>query len=470
LGLFLLLFSAIPTPTPAWAGVTACIFDGGGAYKPNGMGRTCGLTKSWDAVRAGYAAQGESGRKEEILSGDGTQGDDCDPPQKVNTPPGQVYPATAAGFSNSCFSGGTAAQPLDVCHFWGINHGEEGGLTPYAPAKGSWIRDCGHAKACTTQANGTVSCPSTLAAEGYAACQKAKPKWDPPPIPFDSMGEKASHCKTFRFVSNSCFAGNMASIIYKDPKDHSKGIYPDRCGSSAAPAGYTADGTGEIAKSGPNAGKLVTNFPHILGFADTLKRNELVPVLPQKKWPASMDDANFNLMVDAQANSTPAMTSDYYLDQHFGDGLQQSVIKGNAFYYDIEEKRRKIQDKYLATEDGRCIASMVNGNAAKGSVRLFGEIKPILDQAGGAGLNADEKNQIQYDLDLSAQKLKATAGIWNVTCSAATVEFTLKKKPMPPGMSCNFSDDYAYYRKKDQEMSGAYKDALKNLEDLKFKY
>lgn len=411
LTLLLLLFNST-----TYAIVRSCILDGGGPISD----RVCNVEEAVDSIRSIYTNMGVQARTS-ILTGPGRRGAmacttqmlGCTNPDNPATcTPGALdsetwdaqlgryrpVPATAQvslelrarrgeslrsadqqSFHENCLfnSDNPPQQKIPVCHFWNLNHGSPQGSLFYRQD----------------------NAPQTYMTN-------------------DMLRSKADHCQTFRFVTHSCYGGQLSRLIYgADGR-----VLPGRCGVSAMPPGYTAPGYATAQAGGPEGHRVSrrrfsaggrqhttqavgwpaqTHYPLLEAFqedsADSQSFDDVMRGLANKSNIVSDDSESMHSLQRLQ----PYATSDFYLADQLGNSMTGTEEENSHLTVPLERQRSEIIARVIGILDP--IAQRVNQCYLRDrSLANMGDILTLantsLTQLSTQNLTSEEIRKIEQDL------------------------------------------------------------------------
>ena len=373
LQLMLITFVLGWSAEPARATVRSCVLDGGGAPDR----RFCGIERYLSKVRSVYSSLDTL--SESVFSADGPAGatpncvlkpvytspDTFTPDTKsydVTQVPGtstfppaegrQYFPAHKNDLTSSCWKGKAGDKPVDVCHFWGMNHGDTADGESYMTLTNK---------------------------PGMSRDQEQKFNGDD----FRAlMDNNASSCGSFRFVTNNCNSGGMMKAIYdKDGK-----LIPNRCGSASTPQYEMSTGRPitplekkEVMAGNPPEKKVVfaspgAKYTYTEAFADGFVKGKA----------KSLDDAHFYSLMNNPTAEQPMLTSDYYLDNY------NKEIEKN----DLMAAQKRIAERLNG--GAPCYGRFRNGDQFEG-------VKSLAETCTSAAAKADPNDPARLEMSKQIQ-------------------------------------------------------------------
>ncbi|MGK5086619.1 hypothetical protein WDW86_03605 [Bdellovibrionota bacterium FG-2] len=461
-----------------YAGVSACVLDGGGTIAQ----RTCGADRAVKKIHEVYTASGTQ-EKLQILSGPGLGNGDpeCSAPlmrdddlrrgpvavQKAEYNSktdgyemkdvsvkrgvsfgklGPPFSGTPESFDKNCFF--DSARPprpkLEVCHFWNINHGAPEGSVFFTPNKDQ----------------------------------------DPKFLSPETLSKKAEGCETFRFVTNACYGAQLSKVIL----DKNGRVIAGRCGMSASPPGFQSEGTSTLSPEraievkdqfkGPGrlhqravaAKPLDNDYPLIEQFSSHAAEKRK----GQKFAKFSLDGVYSNASVEQDGSlllgHQPYLTSDFFLGHTLGNEFKNAQSTDNSLYSPMEADRVKLIEKVTAPHQ-----QDIDGVICRDKNRDFGNIsafmKDVLSATEGKSLSPSEKQWMETELHNEVARLRAAASLTCYRDNSIKVAMQMKsdlseKRPsflveqeqgmkiheLASKMDCNVEGSYQEFSKERTEL------------------
>ena len=439
----ILLSAILIMPKFLEAQTSICVLDGGGSPQD----RSCGISNVSDQLQSMYSGQAST-TKITYLSGPGPSTDTasagncatalvgCDEKGKcggsdvigsdswsykegrtVTSSPtimatdspslrkqDQWVPGSASGFEQSCFfdSKNPPETKIKDCQFYSFNHGSPRGALFY-----------------DDNPNDRKS----------------------PVMTNDNLRSKADQCESFRYFTNSCFGGQLANIIYKDPSNPSQGVLPGRCGMSASPPGYPALGMSIVEPTSPKIDLSISrNDGHTQSSATARPTSPLYPafqLMAQTSQNSNAgesmnldsfyddgmvkttyfhpDEVVSNLKTGALGDSSldlsgvnPYMTSDFYLAKTLGNSYIPEDDSSTLLPLGTESQRMAVFEKVLKQGQSwietsqQCLLTSNNNIVA--AEELVSDLGPVIDLLKGS-LTSEEQQKLKAELLKEANKL-----------------------------------------------------------------
>jgi hypothetical protein len=318
------------------------------------------------------------------------------------------FSASEDSFNKNCLfdSDRTPKDPnkIDVCQFWSVNHGSPKGVVFYNPG----AKDDDHF------------------------------------LDSEKLSRKADGCKTFRFVTNSCYGGQLSKLIF----DKDGRVIPGRCGISAAPPNYVAIGVGSPEPGGPIEFKNQVSPDRLAGADKTQKSGKTSlgkilgtyypllhpgedagasPTLDRLSRIGSGDPIKTGEVESTlEAGFQPYRTSDFFLETTLKNN--RTVIQSGtaSSIVDPENERVKLIREAIAPHQAVMDGAMscIDKDNFAGAIRILHKhITPIVSD-GRDDLSAQEREHLKSDLQdevislrLDRDQMCATVNVLKVKCS-----------------------------------------------------
>ncbi len=482
--------------TQAFAKVVGCLLDGGGAPEE----RFCGGDIAAKQIADSYKKT-KTNAEFQILSGPGgkVRDPECtanfahcvnnDPScteleisnklqwnrktQEWNSQPQSVgshnsfgkldppYSASEDSFNKNCLF--DSARPpkdpnkIDVCQVWTINHGAPKGVVFYNPGK----KDDDHF------------------------------------LDSDKLSGKAEGCKTFRFVTNSCYGGQLSKLIF-DKAGH---VIPGRCGISASPPNYTAlgfgvpdskapmyfdnqdspeklkgvDKTKRAAKNSP--GKTLDTYYPMLHSGEAFEKSPSLDGLSRLGAGDEIKTGSRDSILEAGFQTY--RTSDFFLETTLKNNRTVKQVPSAPNLFDPEDERIKLIRDAVAPHQATMDKALECFNESKfgeGIKILHNDVAPIISDQNG-GLSADEKTLLKEDLRNEAITLRLEQGsmctkinILSVQCAEEkSSECVSKALKQMTNRSCDAEESLRRYYSERQDRLLSYHDEERRATALRDK-